>query len=690
MLALSLFFFATVTRAQNFTYQTLNDPDGYDTYAYGISGGNIVGQYTDDGDMIHGFLYNTTTGNYTTLDDPLAAPARPGYTEACGIDGGNIVGTYLDGNSNEHSFLYNLATNTYTTLDAANSTFINGNVTIFRGTYATGISGGNIVGWYEDNGGDFDGFIYHIATDSYTILNDPNATSYLPDSRPPTIATGIDGDNIVGYYEQEFLIGEDVADSSKYGFLYNITTQTYTTFYDPNGNYLGTTNTYPNGISGGNIVGYYYDDDGVSQGFLYNTASQTYTTLYVPIENAGSNDYVTSAYGIDGTNIVGEYMGAAVSGFLATLTANSAPAITTQPGNESVTAGNSTTFTAAANGTPTPTLQWQISKNDGTTWDNLSDGGNISGATTDTLTLGNVTLAQSGDKFQLLATNSAGNATSDAVTLTVNSAHPPPTITTQPVSTAALAGNSANFTVVATGTGPLTYQWYFNTKKISGAITATCTIAKAAAANVGNYDVVVKNSNGNVTSSVATFSLLTIPKITVQPKALTLAYGASGNLTVAATGTPPLNYHWHLNNAVITDGNVTGVTNSTLTFLRATSIDAGSYTVSVSGNYGSVTSTIAKLTVKVTAPKITKPPVAQKVAAGATVIFSVTASGSNTPLMYQWTFNSGNVTAGNATGAQSPQLTLTSVTSANAGSYQVTVTNTAGSAKSSTVKLAVQ
>src|SRR5262249_61225776 len=93
--------------------------------------------------------------------------------------------------------------------------------------------------------------------------------------------------------------------------------------------------------------------------------------------------------------------------------------------NQSVTAGPSATFTAAASGNPTPTVQWQVSTDGGLTWSA------ISGATSTTLTLSNVTADMNGDEYEAIFTNSAGSATTNVATLTVTAA---PTITTQPTS----------------------------------------------------------------------------------------------------------------------------------------------------------------------------------------------------------------------------------------------------------------
>ena len=100
----------------------------------------------------------------------------------------------------------------------------------------------------------------------------------------------------------------------------------------------------------------------------------------------------------------------------ATLTVDSAPAVTTQPANASVTVGQTATFTAAASGSPAPTVQWQVSTNAGSTWANdTTDAGN----TTGTLTVASTTTSESNYEYRAVFTNSVGTATSNAATLTV-------------------------------------------------------------------------------------------------------------------------------------------------------------------------------------------------------------------------------------------------------------------------------
>ena len=118
-----------------------------------------------------------------------------------------------------------------------------------------------------------------------------------------------------------------------------------------------------------------------------------------------------------------------------------APAITTQPASQTVTAGANVTFTAAADGSPEPTFQWR------------KDGTAISGATSATLTLSSVSAASAG-AYSVVATNTVGSATSNAATLTVNAAvvTVAPALTAQPQSVTAAPGGTVALAVVATGT----------------------------------------------------------------------------------------------------------------------------------------------------------------------------------------------------------------------------------------------
>lgn len=97
-----------------------------------------------------------------------------------------------------------------------------------------------------------------------------------------------------------------------------------------------------------------------------------------------------------------------------------APTITAQPENKTVSVGETETFTVTANGEPAPTYQWQVSKDSGNSWED------ISGATGNSYTTEAATMSMNGWQYRCVVTNSAGNATSNVATLTVQKATPTP------------------------------------------------------------------------------------------------------------------------------------------------------------------------------------------------------------------------------------------------------------------------
>ncbi|HLP76591.1 MAG TPA: immunoglobulin domain-containing protein, partial [Candidatus Paceibacterota bacterium] len=259
------------------------------------------------------------------------------------------------------------------------------------------------------------------------------------------------------------------------------------------------------------------------------------------------------------------------------------------------------------------------------------------------------------------------------ITLVAGAAPPtPPSITTQPVSVTTTQGLSATFSVTATGTAPLSYQWRFNNANLSGKTASSLTFNPVSTANAGNYSVVVSNSGGSVTSSVVSLTVVvpvTPPSITSQPTSLVTTQGLSASFSVGASGTAPLSYQWRFNNA-----NLSGKTTSSLTLNPVSTANAGNYDVIVSNSGGSVTSSVVSLTVvvPVTPPSITSQPTSLVTTQGLSASFSVGASGT-APLSYQWRFNNANLS-----GQTASSLTLNPVSTANAGNYSVVVSNSGG------------
>jgi uncharacterized repeat protein (TIGR01451 family) len=168
------------------------------------------------------------------------------------------------------------------------------------------------------------------------------------------------------------------------------------------------------------------------------------------------------------------------------------PVITTQPMSQSVPIQGSVTFTVVVSSQSTLSYQW------------LKNSANISGATSSSYSIASVQTTDAGT-YSVKVTNLGGNVTSSGATLTIVL---PPGITTQPQNQAVAQGQSPSFSVVATGTTPLSYQWYFNGTAISGSTGTICTISNAQPANAGNYTVGINNAAGTVISSNAVLTVV--------------------------------------------------------------------------------------------------------------------------------------------------------------------------------------
>lgn len=490
-----------------------------------------------------------------------------------------------------------------------------------------------------------------------------------------------------------------------------------------------------------------------------------------------------------------------------------APSVTLQPISQTVSAGTNVIFDVGATGSATLTYQWRKNSQP------LASGANIFGESTPTLTIVD---AQSDDAaiYDAIITNSVNSVTSSPATLQVNPAAP--SITTQPVATSVIAGNTAAFKVSAKGTKPLSYQWHKDGAPISdgdniaGAGTATLSLSNVSATDVAGYTVTVSNGVGSpATSSSAALTLKTVVAGQLGYSGGTYTQNfdtlpSSGTFTLTGAGpiafdTAPLNAMelggWHLAkfggtgaNALfnvstgssntgsafsfgasgvnpaterslgtISSGttisrfglvlvNTTGrtITQFTLSYIGeewrnggntatqdlvfeygigASDINTGTFTAvsalkftsptvgstagaldgNANANRTAISGTVTGLTWSAgqtlvlrwsdandggndhalaiddfsfttpdPAPSVTTSPTARSVVVGATTTLTVTAQGN--ALTYQWR-KAGQPISGNAT-ATTASLTLTNVTLSDAGSYDVVVTNSGGSVAS--------
>ncbi len=264
-----------------------------------------------------------------------------------------------------------------------------------------------------------------------------------------------------------------------------------------------------------------------------------------------------------------------------------APAITSQPTNQTVVVGANGSLRVVATGTQPFTYQWFFNDT------SITNGGSISGATTDTLAVTSVQTNNTGNYFVVI-TNSIGSVTSAVVILNIGV---PPSITLSPVSQTNVVSSNTTFTVIADGTAPLNFQWRFNginlldNARIGGATNSGLTILNLATTDAGNYDVVVINPAGSVTSVVAVLTLLQRPTFTSQPVGRSIVLGLPTIFSASVVGTAPLSYQWQFEGV-----DISGATNTIYSISSVAATNLGTYRLVASNAVGVTTSADAPLT----------------------------------------------------------------------------------------------
>ena len=219
---------------------------------------------------------------------------------------------------------------------------------------------------------------------------------------------------------------------------------------------------------------------------------------------------------------------------VATLTVNTLPAIVSSPANVAECTGSTVSFAVTASGTAL-TYQWQVSTDGGATF------ANITGATAATYSIASAVLSQNGNRFRCVVSGACTpSVTSGAATLTLSAA---PTITSNPVASAAICeGASTSFVVAATTpVGTLSYQWQASANggatwtSISGATNATFAQANVPATQNGYlFRAAVTTSCGTIFSTNVALTVNTFPVISFN----TVAELCRSDRPVALTATP--------------------------------------------------------------------------------------------------------------------------------------------------------
>lgn len=208
----------------------------------------------------------------------------------------------------------------------------------------------------------------------------------------------------------------------------------------------------------------------------------------------------------------------------------------------------------------------------------------------------------------------------------------PPSIIDHPASQTIIAGGNVTFSVTVEGSEPFTFQWRKDGVNIDGATQASYAISDVQVSHEGEYDVVVSNSAGSITSSAATLVVIEPPDIVTHPSNQKATVGSSASFTVTATGSAPLSYQWLKNGEQIPDANL-----SSYSISNVQASDAGSYTVRVSNPAGSINSDSAILEVILVADQ---PPALRNPAWSPTAGFTAILEGqAQTSYTVQWSTN---------------------------------------------------
>jgi pectate lyase/pectin methylesterase-like acyl-CoA thioesterase len=212
---------------------------------------------------------------------------------------------------------------------------------------------------------------------------------------------------------------------------------------------------------------------------LPNPNADVFTTM--PLDATTQANYRNATWVLN-TNLAGTVLGSWTPGL--------APVIANQPISQTVAAGQTVEFTVGVVAIPTATYQWQ------------KDLVDLPGATGASFSIASAAAGDVGS-YRVIVTNSAGSSISSSASLNVSGIIVPPSIGTHPSDLTVTVGESASFSVIATGTAPLSYQWKKDGNDIAGATSSTYLIPSAGFADIGGYSVVVSNSADSATSNAA-------------------------------------------------------------------------------------------------------------------------------------------------------------------------------------------
>ena len=492
-----------VSLAHAFSYTT----DGAQPYAPLTQGtdGSLYGVNAYGGQSGAGTVFRMTTNGVVTILTSLDYTTRGGYPEGGLVQGrdGNFYGPTLYGGPSGYGTLFRVTSaNAFSTLSSFN--YDNG---AYSSALLVQAADGNLYGTTQYGGTTGDGTVFR--TTPAGVITPLASFNYGNGEMP---VAGLVQDTDGTFYGTTYYGG-----TNGWGTVFKMAADgTLTSLHSFRGGADGA-NPYGGLLLSrdGNLYGTTESGGTYSHGTVFRMSPDgTLVTLAHLDGYQGANPEGALVQDADG-NLYGTTAngGQAGQGAIFRLSINAPLQITRQPQTQMAFLGENVAFSVATYGRLPVSYQWR--KNG----QNLSDAGNLSGASARTLILTNLAVTDAAN-YSVVVSNASGSITSATARLEILVS--PPYIVSGPEDQTVLLGASATFSVEADGDEPLSFQWQQNGTNLTeggnimGSSTSTLTVSNTSAASVGTYSVIVSNPLDWISSEGAL--------LTVVPPILPSAY----------------------------------------------------------------------------------------------------------------------------------------------------------------------